>query len=100
MSKLSSAHYEIARWIRWRVGDNDDVEVNSDVQHYHRADQYREIYIGSPNIHLIDDLYPRIVDHVKRYDNPRLRITVNAPARTAKPKFFVLHISIWLQNPS
>jgi hypothetical protein len=61
MSKLTTAHYEMARAIRWHARQVDkDMKVSGRVERYHRSDRYRNIRIIGDDKAAVDALAERL----------------------------------------
>ena len=100
MSRLTEAHHELARYIRWHAKVQAchfpglDYEVDGTVQRYHRQDRYRDINVVARNRRYLQEL-KRIVDgHVeeKAYG---LRISSEISGSARHPSEHILHLSIW-----
>jgi len=99
MSKLTIAHYELARIIRWEarnlsgVYSELDYEVDASIKHYHRNDGYRVISITADNKRFLKELSKIIRDWL---DKSALCVRIFLDIRNArKESEFILDFSIW-----
>lgn len=100
MSQVSTAHYELARYIRWHAKQHAcdfpglDYEVDGAVQHYHRQDGYREVKVVARNRRYLQEL-KRIIDAQVEEKSYKARINTEINGSARHPSEHILSLSIW-----
>lgn len=96
MSRISKAHFEITQYLNWISRSNflfeNEIEIDSSIQHYHRNDRYRQIQITSSNKKNLEEIKNKLDNFLeKKQYNSKILIRFE---RNLKKKF-ILDITIW-----
>jgi len=106
MSKVSTTHWELAHAARWHLRKllpthsvrPDAVKVNGRVEHYHRRDGYRNVYVTARSKPLLIDLATRLRDGAAAIERG-VRVYIDLGGVIPGTGEYVLDVSIFPGTP-